>query len=345
MINNFILFSDVNGYPQINKLCKPEEDHIITIAQVPGLQLTIPKQCLTNDVSVTLTVHYWDSPYRNGLQSKDDDTHLINLSPIVRLEPDGYRFEDQQSSKVKLQLPIPFANQLYQHFNINDIRELNLQLAHRSQSDDEWQMKNIKDQPDISIKKINDICCISIPIDHFSDRVLTVETITSTKLNCSQSYQQEIAVVAYLSPIDSVRKMVNLTLYLIRSDICNAKKENFATKYCEHKTLSCQGLEDVVLKNGLYKLKFDPWGLSLRHDEFLEQHLIIDWNKNKKGYYQYYFNCNIQLSVDELQEVANFVIKPTNNQSYQNPISFTLKMVRKFPIRDNCRCFISLGLL
>ena len=279
-----------------------------------------------------------DSPYRNGLQSKDDDTYLINLSPIVRLEPDGYQFKDQQSAKVKLQLPIPSANQLCQHFNINDIKELDLQLAHRSKSNDNWQMKNIKDQPDILITKTNDICCISIPINHFCDNVLTLTTNCLTEPNSSQSYQQEVAVIAYLSSIDREQKMANLTIYLIRSDKYDIIKNKFATEHCEDETLLCHGLKDKVLENGSYKLEFDQWGLSCRQEEFKEQYLEIDWNK--KHSYRYRFNCNIGRSVDELREVANFIIKPIN-QSKKNPITFTLIMVRKFSIRDNCHYLLA----
>ena len=211
---SFYSISGIDQYPRVTKQCKLDDgDQIITVTQVSGLQLTIPSQCLTEDVTITLTVYYWDSPYRCGLLSQDD-TYLINLSPIIRLEPDGYLFNCQQSNKVMLQLPIPSARELCQNFNINNIGELALQLAQRNQLDDEWHTEIIADLPDISITTANDISCILIPISHFSDRFAFFKTIYSkVSTYLFPSHQQEVAAVGYLSSIDLAQKMANLTLY------------------------------------------------------------------------------------------------------------------------------------
>lgn len=292
---------------------------------MPGLQLIIPKQCLTDDVAITLTVYYLDPPYSYNLYSEDDDVDIIYLSPIIRLEPDGYLFNCQQSFNVVLQLPIPSVSQLYQHFRIKNIRDLALQLAQRRQFDNEWHIENIVNQPTISIANINDICCVSIPIYHFSDYLIFVKSIYSfVSKYIYPSLQQQVAAMAYLSRIDAVQRMVNLKIILIRNDADKARIEkNVGNKFPT--SLICEGLEETIMENGLYKIKFDKCGLECKHNKFMEQDLEINWNERDN--YQFLFKCNILLSIDQLLMIADIIIEPVGNQTNKNLKILSLMMV------------------
>ena len=93
----------------------------MTLPAVPGLKLAVPAACIKDDITITLTVYYADPPYNTAIPIQQDDDHVfIQLSPIVRLEPDGYQFVSNCNSQASLQLPICRIHPLTSQPMVND---------------------------------------------------------------------------------------------------------------------------------------------------------------------------------------------------------------------------------
>ncbi|EDV20488.1 uncharacterized protein TRIADDRAFT_60932 [Trichoplax adhaerens] len=115
-----------------------------------------------------IPVFYADPPYTHELVREHDDNHLIYLSPVIRLEPDGYQFMSHPSFHAILQILIYGSNELFQYFSINCLQDLQLELAQRNVTDENWTIQSIEKEW-ISVSARDDKYLIAIPIYHFSD--------------------------------------------------------------------------------------------------------------------------------------------------------------------------------
>ncbi|EDV29889.1 uncharacterized protein TRIADDRAFT_52770 [Trichoplax adhaerens] len=314
----------LNGYPQITELCTISDNHTITLPEIPQLRLFVPKKALKDNLSITLTTFYTDAPYIFGLPV-DDGEHLIYLSPIIRLEPDGYHFGYQESFEVMLRLPIPSASELCQYFKVDNIKDLPLKLGHRSQEDKVWNIQKL-DYQSISIQEIENTYCINVPIQHFSDYLIYIKSAVSVLFkHIFPSYQQEIKAVAYLSPIDSYLKTTHLKIVILSKNVDDDNiMQNIPEPY-RRIALSPCGLEDVILENGSYKIEFKNGRLLCEDKELMIRTLTVNWNE--RVCYHLDYDCKVLNPNDPLTSAARITIKPRSNQNDQTLKSLTLMKV------------------
>ncbi|RDD35914.1 hypothetical protein TrispH2_011975, partial [Trichoplax sp. H2] len=250
------------GYPKVSNNCQVNQDHDLTLPEVPGLKFHLPAQCITTEAALTMTVYYADPPYNQGLPiPKDaDGKHFIQLSPIVCLEPDGYQFTPNSTRKALLQVPVPYINQIVTLKKNNNFNTP-IKIICRSYGGVKWEQQDV--EYEYSRDK-NGYYCLTFAVSHFSDYVVysyVKSTIYSIRKYIFPSHQQQIKTLAFLSEIDTSDDTVHMKLILSKKDedetaIVSAFDQTFIRI-----RLATTGLENTILDNGLYFAIFEKRGL------------------------------------------------------------------------------------
>ena len=310
-----MLSTALDGYPTVSKLCQIGQHNQLAISSVPGLKLDVPASCALSDVTITLTVYYADPPYNTGIpiQQHDDDLILIQLSPIIRLEPDGYQFTPDSNSQVTLQLPIYYFNQLAPCFAKDQNLDFQIQIyCQKNDESEDWQLQDLQHQCD---HDQSGFYCIRFAINHFS-KYGAFSSIRKTfasfnKLFSQPLYQQEINVFAYLSAVDPSNDNVHLKIILARRDKNEAEvKEKFPKEYTKTR-LVVTGYQDKIIQNGKYEATLKEEALACRQDNCEEAY--IDWNKR----FFHAFNYLCKYLNKEAMDIARIHLQPLDLKKKQ----------------------------
>ena len=229
----------------------------LVISAVPGLKLDVPASCISGDVTITLTVYYADPPYNTGIpiQQHNGDLIFIQLSPIIRLEPDGYQFVPDSNTQVLLQLPIYYFHQLAPNYAKDQNLDFQIQICCQKKDEcKDWQIQDLKDQ---CFRDHSGFYCIRFAINHFSKYAvisyIRKKFASITKLFSQPSFQQGINVIAFLSEVDTSNNNVHLKIILARKDQDeNEIIENFPVEYTKTR-LIVTGHQDKIIQNGKYE--------------------------------------------------------------------------------------------
>lgn len=105
---HFSLFAvlSILPYPSASISVGPNYGGILTVAELPGFEITLPPTLNGREVTVTATVYYDDASYN----IESDERTLA--SPCVGLEPHGAQFD----TPVQITLPIPRYTEVLTHF-------------------------------------------------------------------------------------------------------------------------------------------------------------------------------------------------------------------------------------
>ncbi|EDV18735.1 uncharacterized protein TRIADDRAFT_62789, partial [Trichoplax adhaerens] len=268
------------GYPKVSNNCQVNQDHDLTLPEVPGLKFHLPAQCITTEATLTMTVYYADPPYNQGLpiQKDSDGNHFIQLSPIVRLEPDGYQFTPNSTRKALLQVPVPYINQIVSLEKNNNFN-IPIKIICRSYGCEKWEQQDI--EYEYSRDK-NGYYCLTFAVSHFSDYAVISRVKSSFYSACKYifpSWQQRIKTLAFLSEIDTSDDTVHMKLILAKKDEDETAILSDFHQEVIRIRLVTTGLENTILENGDYEAKFKEDGLDCPNADLNNRIITINWNE------------------------------------------------------------------
>ncbi|RDD35772.1 hypothetical protein TrispH2_012087, partial [Trichoplax sp. H2] len=268
------------GYPKVSNNCQVNQDHDLTLPEVPGLKFHLPAQCITTEATLTMTVYYADPPYNQGLpiQKDSDGNHFIQLSPIVRLEPDGYQFTPNSTRKALLQVPVPYINQIVSLKKNNNFN-IPIKIICRSYGCEKWEQQDI--EYEYSRDK-NGYYCLTFAVSHFSDYAV-ISRVKSSFYSAYKyifpSWQQRIKTLAFLSEIDTSDDTVHMKLILAKKDEDETAILSDFHQEVIRIRLVTTGLENTILENGDYEAKFKEDGLDCPNADLNNRIITINWNE------------------------------------------------------------------
>ncbi|EDV18818.1 uncharacterized protein TRIADDRAFT_62714 [Trichoplax adhaerens] len=268
------------GYPKVSNNCQVNQDHDLTLPEVPGLKFHLPAQCITTEATLTMTVYYADPPYNQGLpiQKDSDGNRFIQLSPIVRLEPDGYQFTPNSTRKALLQVPVPYINQIVSLKKNNNFN-IPIKIICRSYGCEKWEQQDI--EYEYSRDK-NGYYCLTFAVSHFSEYAVISRVksfIYSAFKYILPSRQQRIKTLAFLSEIDTSDDTVHMKLILAKKDVDETAILSDFHQEVIRIRLVTTGLENTILKNGDYEAKFKEDGLDCPNADLNNRIITINWNE------------------------------------------------------------------
>ncbi|RDD40940.1 hypothetical protein TrispH2_007479 [Trichoplax sp. H2] len=304
------------GYPKVSNNCQVNQDHDLTLPGVPGLKFHLPAQCIADEAVLTMTVYYADPPYNQGLpiQKDADGNHFIQLSPIVRLEPDGYQFTPNSTRKALLQVPVPYINQIVSLLKKNNNFNIPIKIVCRSYGCEKWEQQDV--EYEYSRDK-NGYYCLTFAVSHFSDYVIysyVKSTIYLISKHIFPSCQQRINTLAFLSEIDTSDDTVHMKLILAKKDEDETAIVSGIDQAFIRIRLATTGLENTILENGQYTAKFKKRGLDCLDTDFNNQTISINWNRY--SYHAIDYVCKVINKA--AHDIAQIFLKPIGQQQDTN---------------------------
>ncbi|EDV27184.1 uncharacterized protein TRIADDRAFT_54879 [Trichoplax adhaerens] len=304
------------GYPKVSNNCQVNQDHDLTLPGVPGLKFHLPAQCIADEAVLTMTVYYADPPYNQGLpiQKDADGNHFIQLSPIVRLEPDGYQFTPNSTRKALLQVPVPYINQIVSLLKKNNNFNIPIKIVCRSYGCEKWEQQDV--EYEYSRDK-NGYYCLTFAVSHFSDYVIysyVKSTIYLISKHIFPSCQQRINTLAFLSEIDTSDDTVHMKLILAKKDEDETAIVSGIDQAFIRIRLATTGLENTILENGQYTAKFKKRGLDCLDTDFNNQAISINWNRY--SYHAIDYVCKVINKA--AHDIAQIFLKPIGQQQDTN---------------------------
>ena len=277
-------------YPKSNVFCFKNQKNIITLDNVPGFELVIPSQCLTDDMEIKVSLHYTDPPYSYGTND------FILLTPIVRLQPDGMHFPNHVKPHIKL--PVLKEAKPYMQSINTSFDTCNKILIYRNSLLSPWEIE----QCSFTVCHHNGYQCIAFSLNHYSDGAVATKKCegeqTATSGNVisrdgnlinNVKKQQEIKVEAYTLLCDEEVAFIRL---LIMEKSMDSGALNHLGTNGELKLMAMiEGCQQLILSNGSYKIRFlsSDGKENLRNrnknsNESLDGFGTINWNE--KLYYE-----------------------------------------------------------
>ena len=304
-----------------------DQDSIIMLPSVPGLQLILPAQSLDSNVQITLTTFYTDPPYINGIPNRSG-YQLIPLSPIVRIEPNQKLLNNDQDKNIILQIPLTVASEFRQKFGLKSVSYLKFRILSRTKTDNVWREQNLDYQ---YRKNENGSSCLAITIDELADYLVTTSVESPKRLlyaNKFPSYQKEISVVSYLSEIHSNTNRVHLKIIIIDMFEDVAKVLEKIPEKFRHTRVSISELENITVPNGTYNVEFKEDELQCVHDDAVIQSIDINWNSH--FCYVLNYQCLLKSANKTLDKLASITIWSANAEQEFQPRVCNLTMVSSY---------------
>ncbi|EDV29201.1 uncharacterized protein TRIADDRAFT_52843 [Trichoplax adhaerens] len=271
-----------------------------------------------------MTVYYADPPYNQGLpiQKDSDGNHFIQLSPIVRLEPDGYQFTPNSTRKALLQVPVPYINQIAS-LEKNDNFNIPIKIICRSYGCEKWEQQDVEYE---CSRDKNGYYCLTFAVSHFSDYVVysyVKSTIYSILKYIFPSWQQRIKTLAFLSEIDTSNDTVHMKLILSKKDEDETAIVPVFDQTFIRIRLATTGLENTILDNGDYEAKFKKRGLDYPEGYLKPKKVTINWNES--SYHAIHYFCKV---IDKAAiDIAQIFLQPQDQKQDTNEKACYLRRV------------------
>lgn len=161
-------------YPEVTKRVSIDQDTVIHVPDVKGVQLTFPQNSSSSDFEAKIKVFYADDPNLPETDiDKDQDGDAL-ASPIVMLGPHGVTFDQD----VLVQLPIPDCAEIMRKFDKDPRKALKIYHSPTGENDSiAWEPSEV----DYDVKQAEDGSHVIIfPVRHFSWYKAVWDILSST---------------------------------------------------------------------------------------------------------------------------------------------------------------------